>query len=107
MKKYQQLLILSLGILSFISFLIYKHEYDRLRNVLSVMEVFGSPPPIKVHEHLQVDDKIDKLHIAVADHPNEALENNEIKNSGEVFDPPSENKIKPVLDLPRDDAKLP
>ncbi|CAL8133675.1 unnamed protein product [Orchesella dallaii] len=45
MKKYQQLLIVSLGLVSFICFLIYKHEYDRLRNVLEVLEVFGSPPP--------------------------------------------------------------
>lgn len=44
MKKYQQLLIVSLGLVSFICFLIYKHEYDRLRNVLEVLEVFGSPP---------------------------------------------------------------
>jgi len=45
MKKYHQLLITALGLLSFISFLIYKHEYDRLRHVLQVLEVFGSPPP--------------------------------------------------------------
>lgn len=44
MKKYQQLLIVSLGLVSFICFLIYKHEYDRLRNVLEVLEVFGTPP---------------------------------------------------------------
>ena len=46
MRKYQQLLIISLGLLSFICFLIYKHEYDRLRNVLQVLEVFGSPPAV-------------------------------------------------------------
>jgi len=44
MKKYQQLLIVSLGLVSFVCFLIYKHEYDRLRNVLEVLEVFGAPP---------------------------------------------------------------
>lgn len=43
MKKYQQLMIVSLGLVSFICFLIYKHEYDRLRNVLEVLEVFGTP----------------------------------------------------------------
>jgi hypothetical protein len=48
MKKYQQLLIIALGLLSFVSFLIYKHEYDRLRHVLQVLEVFGSPPPPQV-----------------------------------------------------------
>jgi len=44
MRKYQQLFILALGIVSFICFLIYKHEYDRLRYVVENLEIFGNPP---------------------------------------------------------------
>jgi len=45
MKKYKQLCILALGIVSLVLFLIYKHEYDRLRYVIENLEVFGNPPP--------------------------------------------------------------
>jgi len=86
MKKYHQLLIVSLGVLSFISFLIYKHEYDRLRNVLEVLEVFGSPPPPaipsavnKIQDHEQQQEKLDI-------DPVVDPVDKELKNSGEVFD---------------------
>jgi hypothetical protein len=46
MRKYQQLLIGALGLISFICFLIYKHEYDRLRYVLENLNVFGNPPSV-------------------------------------------------------------
>ena len=43
MKKYYQLILLVLSAISIISFVIYKHEYDRLRKVLEVLDVFGTP----------------------------------------------------------------
>jgi len=46
MRKYQQLLIGALGIVSFVCFLIYKHEYDRLRYVMENLSIFGSPPSV-------------------------------------------------------------
>lgn len=42
MRKYYQLVLFILSIVSLVCFLIYKHEYDRLRNVLEVLNVFGS-----------------------------------------------------------------
>lgn len=100
MKKYQQLLIAALGLLSFISFLIYKHEYDRLRNVLEVLEVFGSPPP--PHSHKMGEQLVGEAPqgggaggggrrrpepgAAPLEKLND-LEVDQFKNSGEVFDP--------------------
>jgi hypothetical protein len=97
MKKYQQLLIVSLGLLSFISFLIYKHEYDRLRNVLEVLEVFGSPPPpiTKFNMH----NKKDVQEVKGIVDPEQ-----EIKGSGEVIDPPDQEDLlllKKRKSLPR------
>jgi len=101
MKKYQQLLVTSLGLVSFIFFLIYKHEYDRLRNVLEVLEVFGSPPPIVDQKSLlhQVEHQHPQPPIDVPDydphqhnkHHKESDPEKAIKNSGEVIDqePPS------------------
>jgi len=43
MKKYYQLVLLVLSAISIVCFVIYKHEYDRLRKVLEVLDVFGSP----------------------------------------------------------------
>lgn len=43
MKKYYQLLLLIFSIVSILSFVFYKHEYDRLRKVLEVLDVFGTP----------------------------------------------------------------
>ena len=31
------------ALLSFLCFLVYKYRYDRLYNVMQVLEVFGSP----------------------------------------------------------------
>ncbi len=95
MKKYHQLLIVSLGVLSFISFLIYKHEYDRLRNVLEVLEVFGSPPPPHrdpEHPQKMVLEQPDSSNINNAKqlHQNDQ----ELKNSGEIFDPQPSSKDK-------------
>ena len=42
MRKYYQLILFLLSIVSLVCFVIYKHEYDRLRNVLEVLNVFGS-----------------------------------------------------------------
>ncbi|CAG0916300.1 unnamed protein product [Notodromas monacha] len=43
MRKYQQAVVTGIGFLTTILFLYYKHEYDRLRSVMEVMEVFGDP----------------------------------------------------------------
>jgi len=46
MRKYYQVLLTAFAIVSACLFLFYKHEYDRLRHVMEVMETFG------VHEEL-------------------------------------------------------
>lgn len=43
MRKYSQLLLLILSAISILCFVFYKHEYDRLRKVLEVLDFFGSP----------------------------------------------------------------
>jgi len=43
MKKYTKLVMMVVAIISSLCFLIYKYRYDRLYNVLQVMEVFGTP----------------------------------------------------------------
>jgi len=43
MKKYTKLVLMVVAIISSLCFLIYKYRYDRLYNVLQVMEVFGTP----------------------------------------------------------------
>lgn len=43
MKKYHQLLLLVLSVISILCFVFYKHEYDRLRRVLEVLDFFGTP----------------------------------------------------------------
>lgn len=43
MKKYQQLLLLVISIVSLGSLLVYRHQYNRLHYVLEVFDFFGSP----------------------------------------------------------------
>ena len=43
MKKYTKLVLSVTAVISFICFLIYKYRYDRLYNVMQVLEVFGTP----------------------------------------------------------------
>lgn len=43
MRKYQQLLLLIVSFACFVSFLFYRHEYLKLRSVLSYLNLFGSP----------------------------------------------------------------
>lgn len=43
MKKYQQFILVVLSILSLISLLFYRHEYNKLRYVLEVLNFFGTP----------------------------------------------------------------
>lgn len=43
MRKYYQLLLLIVSILSITLFLVYKHEYNRLHYVLEVFNFFGQP----------------------------------------------------------------
>ncbi|KAK6630647.1 hypothetical protein RUM43_014632 [Polyplax serrata] len=43
MKKYQQLLLVILSVFSFSCLLIYRHEYNKLRYVLEVLNFFGTP----------------------------------------------------------------
>ena len=43
MKKYSQLLLLIFSVISILCFVFYKHEYDRLRKVLEVLDIFGTP----------------------------------------------------------------
>jgi len=43
MKKYTKLVLVVVALVSSICFLMYKYRYDRLYNVLQVMEVFGTP----------------------------------------------------------------
>ena len=42
MKKFHQLLLLLLSGVSLLCFVFYKHEYDRLRKVMEVLDMFGS-----------------------------------------------------------------
>jgi len=44
MKKYTQLILLVSTVLSILCFVFYKHEYDRLKKVLEVLDFFGSDP---------------------------------------------------------------
>ncbi|XP_076043236.1 uncharacterized protein LOC143026547 [Oratosquilla oratoria] len=44
MRKYQQLALTIITIISLVSFLFYKHEYERLRYVLEYLDTFGEPP---------------------------------------------------------------
>lgn len=43
MKKYQQFILVVLSILSLVSLLFYRHEYNKLRYVLEVLNFFGTP----------------------------------------------------------------
>ncbi len=43
MRKYYQLILLILSAISILCFVFYKHEYDRLRKVLEVLDFFGTP----------------------------------------------------------------
>ena len=59
MKKYTKLILVVVAIISSFCFLIYKYRYDRLYNVLQVMEVFGTPDdpsfvPCKVPSPIQI-----------------------------------------------------
>lgn len=42
MRKYQQLLLLLISIVCVITLLFYRHEYLKLRSVLSVLDFFGN-----------------------------------------------------------------
>ena len=42
MKKFHQVLLLLLSGVSLLCFVFYKHEYDRLRKVMEVLDMFGS-----------------------------------------------------------------
>ena len=44
MRKYQQLALFIISIVSLASFLYYKHEYERLRYTLEYLDTFGNPP---------------------------------------------------------------
>jgi len=43
MKKYTKLILSVIAVVSFFSFIFYKFRYDRLYNVMQVLEVFGTP----------------------------------------------------------------
>lgn len=43
MKKYYQLILIIVSVTSFITLLFYRHEYNRLRYVLEVLNFFGKP----------------------------------------------------------------
>lgn len=43
MRKYYQLLLFLLSAVSILCFVFYKHEYDRLKKVLEVLDFFGTP----------------------------------------------------------------
>ena len=43
MKKYTKLVLAIVAIISFFCFMLYKYRYDRLYNVMQVLEVFGTP----------------------------------------------------------------
>merc|ERR1712130_563557 len=43
MKKYTKLILSVVAVISFFSFVFYKFRYDRLYNVMQVLEVFGTP----------------------------------------------------------------
>jgi len=47
MKNYTKLMLVVLAVLSSLCFLFYKFKYDRLYNIIQVLEVFGSPAPIR------------------------------------------------------------
>lgn len=42
MRRFHQAIIATVAVLSLIGFLLYKHEYDRLNNLLHVLNTFGS-----------------------------------------------------------------
>lgn len=44
MRKYQQLALAVVSVISLMAFLFYKHEYDRLRYTLEYLEMFGTSP---------------------------------------------------------------
>lgn len=44
MRRFHQVAVVALALLSLIAFLVYKHEYERLRNVLEVLNTFGQHP---------------------------------------------------------------
>lgn len=46
MRKYQQLTLAVAAVVSFVAFIFYKHEYERLRYTLEYMDTFGEPPPV-------------------------------------------------------------
>lgn len=43
MRKYYQLTLVIISVISIVSLLIYRHEYNRLRYVLEVLNFFGTP----------------------------------------------------------------
>lgn len=44
MRKYQQLALTIIAVVSLVAFLFYKHEYERLRYTLEYLDTFGQPP---------------------------------------------------------------
>lgn len=59
MKKYQQLILVILSIFSFVSLLIYRHEYNKLHYVLEVFNFFGTPG-VSSHQNAGLNNSIDK-----------------------------------------------
>lgn len=51
MKKYQRLVLLITSVLSLGLFLIYRHQYNRLHQVLEVFNFFGTPCNVSELEH--------------------------------------------------------
>lgn len=52
MRKYQQLILVILSVVSLVAFLFYKHEYDRLRYTLEYLEMFGNVPSERLSSSL-------------------------------------------------------
>ncbi|KAL0279044.1 UNVERIFIED_CONTAM: hypothetical protein PYX00_000687 [Menopon gallinae] len=59
MKKYQQLILVILSVFSFVSLLIYRHEYNKLRYVLEVFNFFGTPG-VPSHQNAGHNVSVDK-----------------------------------------------
>merc|ERR1711936_568387 len=57
MKKNTKLILSLVAVVSFFSFIFYKFRYDRLYNVMQVLEVFGTPddPAFKPCENQDED----------------------------------------------------
>lgn len=56
MRKYYQLLLFILSVVSILCFVFYKHEYDRLRKVLEVLDFFGPSVTESDQKAVRVED---------------------------------------------------